>query len=121
VTRVEEQLPASLRLAAPESGAVSVEDVARRVRRRRRIRWALAAGSAATLTAVAALVAPGLSTPSRRIDQPTLTPPVDLWRAGAVAVAEESVVLAPEPGHLRSDRIGWQPGRFCIERVDLVR
>jgi Protein of unknown function (DUF4232) len=78
VTRVEEQLPALLRLAAPESKGVSVENVARRVRRRRRIRWSLAAGSAATLAVVAALVAPGPSTPSRRIDQPTPTPPVDL-------------------------------------------
>ena len=39
---------------------------------------------------------------------------------GAVAVAEESVVLATELGHLRSDGVGGQfPGLF-VEGVDLV-
>jgi hypothetical protein len=81
VTRVEEQLSSMLQLAVTESQAISIEEVARRVHRRRRIRWALAAGSAATLIAVAALVAPGPLTSSGPIDQPTSTP-VDL--SGAV-------------------------------------
>ena len=37
---------------------------------------------------------------------------VEFGWAGAVAVAEEAVVLAAESGHVRSDGVGGQ--RFCL-------
>jgi len=33
---------------------------------------------------------------------------IQLGRSGAVAVAEQAVVFAAEPGHLRADRVGGQ-------------
>ena len=45
---------------------------------------------------------------------------VELGWAGAVAVAEEPVVLAAQPGHLRADRVGGQRVGLGVEGVDLV-
>ena len=45
---------------------------------------------------------------------------VQLWGPGAVAVAEEAVVLAAQPGHFRPDRVGGQHRGLAVEGVDLV-
>ena len=45
---------------------------------------------------------------------------VQLFGSGAVAVAEESVVLAAQPGHLGSDGVGGQWFGLGVEGVDLV-
>ena len=45
---------------------------------------------------------------------------VQLGRAGAVAVAEEAVVLAAQPGPLGPDRVRGQGRGLAVEGVDLV-
>lgn len=45
---------------------------------------------------------------------------VELCWSGAAAVAEESVVFAAQPGHLRSDGVGGQRFGRRVEGVDLV-
>ena len=41
-------------------------------------------------------------------------------RAGAPAVAEEAVVLAAQPGHLRADRVGGELGGLAVEGFDFL-
>jgi hypothetical protein len=45
---------------------------------------------------------------------------VQLGWSGAVAVAEQAVVLTAQPGHLGSDRIGGQRRGLAVEGFDLV-
>jgi hypothetical protein len=43
---------------------------------------------------------------------------VELGWAGAVAVAQQAVVLAAQPGHLRADGVGGQLGGLAVEGFD---
>jgi hypothetical protein len=45
---------------------------------------------------------------------------VQLGRAGAPAVAQQPVVLAAQPGHLRADRVGGELGGLAVEGLDFL-
>ena len=45
---------------------------------------------------------------------------VEFGWSGAVAVAEEAVVLAAEPGHARADRVGWDRISLLVKGFDLL-
>jgi len=45
---------------------------------------------------------------------------VELGRSGAVAVSEQAVMLAAQPGHLGADRVAGQRPALFVEGVDLV-
>jgi hypothetical protein len=80
VRQVEEQLATVLQQAAPESDGVAFEEVARRVHRRRTVKWSALAtvGTAAAVGAVVLAVALGSLAPHRPTHQPAGTPSVDL-------------------------------------------
>ncbi len=81
MTGVEKRLTELLHAAAPASGGVAFEDVARRVRHRRSVRWSVV-GSAATVAAVAVTVSLIGASGGGQSSRPATGPAVDL--AGAV-------------------------------------
>jgi hypothetical protein len=81
VTRIEERLAALLRSAAPTSPGVPFEDVAARVRQRRKVRWSVA-GSVVTVAAVAVGVSLAGVSGGGRTSRPATTVSVDL--AGSI-------------------------------------
>lgn len=75
MTRVEQRLAELLSSAAPASQGVSFEEVAGRVRRRRALRWSVAASTATVAVVVVAVSLAGSGGPSSRL---TTAPSVDL-------------------------------------------